>query len=108
MAASAYKQMLVECSLDDVVLTQAFTGLPTSMLAPSIVAAGLDPANLDNQVSPAEAKELYGGAGAQSRRWVDLYSAGHSVSAIHAVRSVEELVSELAREYQAALGLGCR
>jgi nitronate monooxygenase len=107
MASPAYKQMLVDCSLDDVVLTRAFTGLPTNMLAPSIVAAGLDPAQLDNQVSPAEAAELYGGAGVHSRRWVDLHSAGHSVSAIHAVRSVEELVSKLEHEYHAALGRGC-
>ncbi|WP_232232084.1 NAD(P)H-dependent flavin oxidoreductase [Mycobacterium triplex] len=105
MASPAYKQMLVDCSLDDVVLTRAFTGLPTNMLTPSIVAAGLDPTQLDNLVSPAEAKELYGGPGAQPRRWADLHSAGHSVSAVHAVRSVAELVSELEREYRAALNL---
>lgn len=103
MASPGYKQMLVECSLDDIVLTKAFTGLPTNMLAPSIRAAGLDPARLDELVSPAQSTELYG-PGNPSRRWVDLRSAGHSVSAVHAVTSVRGLVSKLEREYRAALG----
>jgi len=43
MAPERCKQMLVESSLDDVLLTRAFTGLQTNMLRPSIVAAALDP-----------------------------------------------------------------
>ena len=43
MADERHKQMLVDGSADDILLTTAFTGLQTSMLKPSIVAAGLDP-----------------------------------------------------------------
>ena len=43
MAVQGHKDMLVTSSLDDVILTSAFTGLPASKLSPSIVAAGLDP-----------------------------------------------------------------
>lgn len=46
MADDRHKQMLVESSADDILLTTAFTGLQTSMLKPSIVAAGLDPDDL--------------------------------------------------------------
>jgi len=107
MASLDYKRMLVECSLDDIVLTRAFTGLPTSMLAPSIVAAGLNPARLDEQVTPAQSRELYGGPDAgMSKRWVGVRSAGHSVSAVHSVTSVPELVSKFDREYRAALLVG--
>ncbi|MFL9944170.1 NAD(P)H-dependent flavin oxidoreductase [Paraburkholderia graminis] len=41
-----YKQILVDSEFDDIFLTRAFTDLETNILPPSIVAAGLDPANL--------------------------------------------------------------
>lgn len=62
LAAEAYKQMLVDSSIDDVMLTRAFTGLPTSMLLPSIRRAGLDPATLDETVTPNSAAQMFGGA----------------------------------------------
>jgi nitronate monooxygenase len=104
MAAPDYKQMLVDSGIDDVVLTKAFTGLPTSMLAPAIRAAGLDPANLDEHVSPAEAAQLYGGGSPDlgPKRWVDVWSAGHSVSAVREIPTAAELVARTLREYDEA------
>ena len=84
MASSGYRSMLVDASMDDVLLTSSFTGLPANMLAPSIRAAGLDPQRLDESVSEARAREQYG-AGAATvgpRRWTDIWSAGHSVSGV--------------------------
>jgi len=46
MADVRYKEMLVQSSADDILLTTAFTGLETNMLRPSIAAAGLDPDDL--------------------------------------------------------------
>ena len=43
MAVQGHKDMLVTSSLDDVMLTSAFTGLPLCKLRLSIVAVGLDP-----------------------------------------------------------------
>lgn len=104
MAAAAYKQMLVDSSLDDVMRTRAFTGLDTSMLVPSIVASGLDPANLDEQVSAHTATEMYGGRGKNAtdgpRRWSDVWSAGHSVSGVHEVMGVREIVEQTLLEYE--------
>ncbi|MCO5131867.1 MAG: nitronate monooxygenase [Xanthobacteraceae bacterium] len=105
MASDAYRQMLVDSTLDDVMLTKAFTGLDASMLRPSILAAGLDPANLDESVSEARAREKFSGNDAEAglRRWTDVWSAGHSVSGVRAITSVAGLVDELAAQYQAAL-----
>jgi nitronate monooxygenase len=61
LAEAPYKQMLVDAGADDIVLTRAFTGLPTSMLAPSIRQAGLDPARLDETVTPQTAAQMFGG-----------------------------------------------
>ncbi len=107
LAADGYKQMLVDSALDDVMLTSAMTGLPTNMLRPSVVAAGLDPDALPATMSEDGARALYGGGGADSqrkgpRRWSDIWSAGHSVSGVDAVVDVATLVDGLATQYETA------
>jgi nitronate monooxygenase len=104
MASEAYKRMLVESSMDDVMLTRAFTGLDTNMLRPSILAAGLDPANLPERVSIEQASAIHGSGGSAegARRWRDIWSAGHSVSGVTRVQSAAKLVDETAREYAEA------
>ncbi|WP_083749454.1 nitronate monooxygenase [Frankia sp. CcI49] len=100
-AGDRYKQMLVSSSADDVILTRAFTGLPTSILRPAVVEAGLDPARLDEGVSVDAASGIYG-AGAEGfgpKRWTDLFSAGHSVSGVRDVVGVAELIDRIADEY---------
>ncbi|WP_371136894.1 NAD(P)H-dependent flavin oxidoreductase [Cupriavidus oxalaticus] len=105
LGADRYKSMLVDSRLDDVLLTQAFTGLDTNMLRPSIVAAGLDPQALQGKVSPERARELFSEHGREAhgpKRWVDIWSAGHSVSGVDRVLPVDELVDVLAGEYARA------
>ena len=57
-AAAEYQRMLVDSSMDDVLLTRAFTGLQTNILRPSIELAGIDPDRLDETVSPDLAGRL--------------------------------------------------
>jgi len=99
LAQPEYKQMLVESSADDVLLTKAFTGLQTNMLRPSIAAAGLDPDNLPERGQIDVAEDL---AVDRPRRWRDIWSAGHSVSLVHETVPVAALVATVAAEYQAA------
>ncbi len=103
-AAPAYKRMLVEATMDDVLLTSAFTGLPTSMLRPSIVAAGLDPQNLPVRGAIDIAKDISVEAAErpEAKRWKDVWSAGHSVSGVLGVPTVRELVERTALEYREA------
>jgi nitronate monooxygenase len=102
MASPEYKQMLIDRNADDVVLTRAFTGLQTNMLRPSIVAAGLDPDNLPERGSIDVATDL---AADQPRRWRDIWSAGHSVSSVREIVSVETLIQSVATEYERTRGL---
>ena len=103
LATQAYKEMLVDVSLDDVLLTSAFTGLRTNMLLPSIVAAGLDPRTLDEQVTPERAAETFGAKQSERpSRWRDVWSAGHTVSSVRDVVAVEDLVATIEAEYRAA------
>ncbi len=105
LAADAYKQMLVDSSADDVLLTKAFTGLATSMLLPSIRRAGLDPDRLDELVTPKTAAQMFGGAAQNDgpKRWSDIWSAGHSVSGVHSLQSVDALVAEVEHQYHHAI-----
>jgi nitronate monooxygenase len=102
LASPAYKSMLVESDLDDVLLTKAFTGLQTNMLRPSIVAAGLDPNRLDETVSRGDARKKFGEVSTGTRRWTDIWSAGHSVSGVRSVLSVSDLVACTHAEFEMA------
>ena len=52
---------------------------------------------------PDEARQVFGSEGsAHVRRWVDVWSAGHTVSGVDAVRPVAELVERIDGEYTAA------
>jgi nitronate monooxygenase len=104
LADPAYKQMLVESTIDDVMLTQAFTGLDTNMLRPSIIAAGLDPTGLPPRVSAEEAAKNFSHEALRPgpRRYKDIWSAGHSVSGVTRIQSAAELIEQTWQEYQAA------
>ncbi|HWS73607.1 MAG TPA: nitronate monooxygenase [Quisquiliibacterium sp.] len=104
MAAAPYKEMLVASRLDDVLLTRAFTGLETNMLRPSIVAAGLDPDRLPARGSIDISKDISVEARERPdpKRWKDIWSAGHTVSGVHAVQPVAELVAQTRAEYAEA------
>jgi nitronate monooxygenase len=104
MAPLAYKKMLVESGMDDVMLTQAFTGLDTNMLKPSMVAAGLDPLTLPPRVSHEEAAKKFSSMAVAEgpRRYKDIWSAGHSVSGVDRIQSAAELVDRTLAEYLAA------
>jgi nitronate monooxygenase len=98
-ADPAYKQMLVDSSASDIVYSNLFTGVHGNYLAPSIVAAGLDPANLP-QSDPS--KMNFGSGGNQkSKAWRDIWGCGQGIGAIKDVPSVAEVVARLSDEYEA-------
>lgn len=104
LAAPAYKQMLVDSTLDDVVLTRAITGLPSNWLRGSLVAAGLDPDRLAEETDTEEARARYGRGNGSGRpeRWSSIWSAGHSVSGVDDVPTVAEVVRRMKNEFAGA------
>ncbi|WP_322517874.1 nitronate monooxygenase [Rhodopseudomonas palustris] len=98
-----YKAMLVDSSADDILLTKAFTGLQTSMLRPSIVAAGLDPDALPERGAIDIGKDIDVGAREnRPQRWRDIWSAGHSTSGVGGIVPVAELIAQTAQEFRSA------
>ena len=96
-AAEDYKQAIVDCSSDDIVYSNLFTGVHGNYLAPSIRSAGLDPENLPES-DPT--KMNFGGDA--KKAWKDIWGCGQGIGAITAVLSTAELVAKFKREYQAA------
>jgi len=109
MADPRYKAMLIDSGIDDIQLTRGISGIDANFLRPSIIACGLDPEIVSQPVSKEKSRELFSAYAGQMRgpkRWVDLWSAGHTVSAVERVCSVAELVDEIAQEYDAACAVG--
>jgi len=96
-AADSYKQAIVDCNSDDIVYSNLFTGVHGNYLAPSIKAAGLDPANLP--VSDPSAMNFGGDA---KKAWKDIWGCGQGIGAIDAVLSTADLVAKLKHQYAAA------
>ncbi len=99
-AVSGYKEMIVESSAEDIVYSNLFTGVHGNYLAPSIIRAGLDPADLP-QSDPS--KMNFGSGGNQeAKAWRDIWGCGQGIGAIHDAPPAGEFIARLIREYEAA------
>ena len=96
-AADDYKQAIVANDSDEIVYSNLFTGVHGNYLAPSIRAAGLDPANLPES-DPS--KMNFGGASAKA--WKDIWGCGQGIGAVTQVQPAGEYIAQLKREYAAA------
>lgn len=96
-AAQEYKQAIVDNNSDEIVYSNLFTGVHGNYLAPSIRAAGLDPANLPES-DPS--KMNFGGASAKA--WKDIWGCGQGIGAVDKIQAAGEFVAQLKREYAAA------
>ena len=97
-ASPDYRQMLIDSNYSDIICTNALTGAWANKLRPSLVKAGLDPDHL----VPRAAMDL-SSSERDLKAWKDLWSAGHGVAQVRAVRSTAEVVAELLAEYEATL-----
>lgn len=97
LAHTDYRQMLVDSTIEDLILTNAVTGVHANWLRQSLVAAGMDPNALE--IDPdVDFTDPQSGV----KRWANTWSAGHGVGVIDRVESVKSLVFRLSQEYQSA------
>ncbi len=80
-AAPAYKQLVVDAGPEDVVYTDAVSGIHANFLKATV------PEHFTADRSPEGAK-----------RWKDIWSAGQGVGLIHEVKPLGAIVEDLARE----------
>ncbi|MDH4873919.1 nitronate monooxygenase family protein [Pseudomonas sp. BN515] len=96
-AAESYKEAIVECSSDDIVYSNLFTGVHGNYLKPSIIAAGLDP----NDLAQSDPSQMNFGGDAK-KAWKDIWGCGQGIAPVTKVQGVAQYVSQLKREYAEA------
>ena len=99
LAPPEYKQMVVDSSIDDLVVSAGVTGTAASWLKPSLRAQGLDPDNMPD----APGRQYDSNQSFAGKKWTEVWAAGQGLGPIKSVASVASVVDELARDYQLAL-----
>ncbi|MBH0156556.1 nitronate monooxygenase [Fictibacillus sp. 5RED26] len=97
-ASEDYRQMLIDSTLEDLVYTDAISGIKGNYLLPSLQRAGFDVENLmkkdDVDLSFSESK---------AKAWKDIWSAGQGVGSVKKISTIQEVVDDLKEEYKKAL-----
>ncbi|WP_338046065.1 NAD(P)H-dependent flavin oxidoreductase [Planococcus versutus] len=89
-----YKQMVIDSSVEDILYTSSFSGVPANLLIPSLVKQGIDPKSL----KPKEDIDLSHLVNAKA--WRDIWSAGQGVTTITKRQTTKEIVDQLLTEYE--------
>ncbi|WP_309118173.1 nitronate monooxygenase [Paenibacillus sp.] len=94
-ASDAYKEMVIQSSIEDIVYTDAITGVHANFLLPSLRASRIDIARRDrgNADSPRMTEH---------KAWKTIFSAGQGVAAVRERQSVRDIVAQLESEYEEA------
>ncbi|MDA5194766.1 NAD(P)H-dependent flavin oxidoreductase [Govanella unica] len=97
LANDEYRQMLIDASFEDLVLSNKLTGAYAYYLKASLEKMGLDPAN------PGAGSAInFGGAQTQIKAWKDVWSAGHGVGSVRDIAPAAALIARLKAEYDRA------
>ncbi|MEQ5870873.1 nitronate monooxygenase [Sagittula sp. NFXS13] len=100
-AVPGYKQMVTESTAEDILYSNAFTGVHGNYLRPSITAAGLDPDKLDasdpSKMNFAENREH-----TRPKKWSEIWGAGQGIGAVQDITTVEARVAKLEAEFRDA------
>ncbi|HET7521891.1 MAG TPA: nitronate monooxygenase, partial [Bacillales bacterium] len=97
-AGDEYRDMLIDSTLEDLIYTDAFSGVNANYLVPSIRKAGLDPDQLSSKKSVDFSKMNR----SEAKAWKDIWSAGQGVSTVNRILPVAEVVRELQQEHDLA------
>ncbi|MEZ5939675.1 MAG: nitronate monooxygenase family protein [Hyphomonadaceae bacterium] len=99
-ADERYKDMIVDSTAGDIVYSSLFTGVSGNYLAPSIIAAGMDPANLPE--GDKSTMNFGSGGNTKAKAWKDIWGSGQGIGAIKSRMSAAAFVAQLRREYEEA------
>jgi nitronate monooxygenase len=98
LAAPGYKQMVVDCGVEDLIVSAGLTGTAASWLKPSLRENGMDPDNLPE----APGRRYDSNQSFAGKKWMDVWAAGQGLSSIRGIESVAQVVDRLEQEYREA------
>lgn len=100
LASEELREMMLSCNLDDIMRTNALTGMYANFMRPSFVQAGVDPDNLPSgpgiDLADILERDL------QKKRWKDIWSAGQGVGIVDRKASIAEIVARFEAQYRSA------
>ncbi|MFJ7308878.1 NAD(P)H-dependent flavin oxidoreductase [Peribacillus frigoritolerans] len=97
-ADEEYQNMLIEYTVDDIIYTNAISGVNCNFLVPSIRNVGLDPFNFPKKHSIDVVHDQ-----SDKKAWKNIWAAGQGVGSIKQVQTISQVVEELKQEYDYAL-----
>ncbi|ANU18211.1 2-nitropropane dioxygenase [Planococcus maritimus] len=97
-APEEYKQMVIDSSIEDILYTDSFSGVPVNVLVPSLEKQGIDPKTLKPK------KEVDLSHLVNAKAWRDIWSAGHGVTTVTKRETVKQVVEQLEQEYAEGVG----
>ena len=104
-----YKTMILDANADDIIYTNAISGIPANFIKQSVEGAGYELNNLpvpdgfdigaemSDEETDTDTNKI------SAKPWKDIWSAGHGVSGIKEVLSIKDLVGQLTIEYNQAI-----
>ncbi|MFP3324012.1 nitronate monooxygenase [Planococcus sp. SIMBA_160] len=92
-APEEYKQMVIDSSIEDILYTDSFSGVPVNVLIPSLEKQGIDPKTLKPKTE-VDLSHLV-----NAKAWRDIWSAGHGVTTVTKRETVKQVVGQLEKEY---------
>lgn len=98
-AQNEYRQMINDSKTDDIVYTQAVSGVDANFMKLSLVANDI-PKEVWDQKGKVDFK---GDLGSEAKAWKTIWSAGQGVTSIDDVPTVAELVQRMKTEFKAAI-----
>lgn len=94
-AMPEYRKLLVQSAMEDLVLSKAVSGVSANWLRSTLDAAGIT----HDQLKEETKIDFSGDISIAPKAWKDVWSAGHGVGAIDAIKPVSEVVDQLVEEY---------
>lgn len=91
MASDEYREMLLDSTAEDILYTNAVTGVHANMLKPSLIKVGF---NLDDFT--------FDKSKGRPKAWRDVWAAGHGVGSIDKIQNAAGIIDELRVEYEDA------
>lgn len=98
-APADYKQMIIDAASDDIIYTDAVSGVPANFMRQSLEKAGYD---IDELKKGPTGKGKLKPLEEDAKAWKTVWSAGHGVDNIDDIPSVSELVTRFKTEYKQA------
>ncbi|MDO4706103.1 MAG: nitronate monooxygenase [Comamonadaceae bacterium] len=107
LAEPAYRELLAQSGMEDLVLSSAVSGVPANWLRQTLQTAGIASEATEAAQIDSARIDFSGDIAAGKKAWKHVWSAGHGVGAVRQAQPVAAIVQELHAGYLHTLAQEC-